>query len=313
MLKENWKSGLSSLYIVLAASCWGIIGIFTRMLLANGCTPEQISFIRCALATIFIWIFLLIFDRQKLRIMAKDIWMFAGTGVMSLAFFSIMYFKTQRTASLSVAAVLLYTAPSFVMIFSAIFFRERITGRKIFALILAFTAFVFTTGLLKSIITGTAEAVPNSAIITGVASGIAYSLYSIFGKAALKRYSSATLTAYTMLFASLALLPFAADRFLLSALSKEGSLKSALGISLISTVIPYLLYSQGLKHTEPGKASVMAFVEPVVATLTGILLFREIMTVGGVLGIVLIFISILILNGGKEKTVTNSKGGKHAV
>lgn len=299
--KEKSILRFAPLLIILAGACWGVIGIFTMNLTANGYTAAQITFVRCGISAVMLWLFLLIFDRQKLKIRLRDIWMFLGTGILSLVFFSVMYFMTQQSSTLSVAAVLLYTAPCFVMIMSAIFFKEKITARKIISLVLAFAGCMFTTGLVESMITGSTGSVPAATILTGIASGVGYALYSIFGNVALKRYSSITVTAYTMLIAAAALAPFCAVNELLPAIIVGSTIKYAIGIATVSTILPYLLYTLGLKYTEPGKASVMAFSEPVVATLTGIIAFRERMTVGGIIGIALIFVSIVILNTSCKK------------
>lgn len=227
--------------------------------------------------------------------------MFLGTGVFSLVIFSVMYFMTQQETSLSVAAVLLYTAPCFVILMSAIFFHERITGHIIIALVIALVGCVFTTGLATSMFTGSVGQVSTLGIITGILSGLGYALYSIFGNVALKKYSSVTVTAYTFMFAALALMPFTLNRELFDLVAQPVVLQNAVGIALISTILPYTLYTLGLKYIEPGKASVMAFSEPVIATLVGVFVFREAMTLGGVVGIVLIFISIIMLNMKKRQ------------
>ena len=66
--------------------------------------------------------------------------------------------------------------------------------------------------------------------------------------------------------------------------------------ALISAVIPYLSYTQGLKTVEAGKASIIATVEPVVATLVGIVLYREGLSLLAALGIVLVLGAIVLLN-----------------
>lgn len=67
----------------------------------------------------------------------------------------------------------------------------------------------------------------------------------------------------------------------------------------MSTVIPYLTYTMGLKYMENGKASILASVEPVVAVLLGIFVFHENMTMTGILGVVLVLAAISIC---QEKT-----------
>ena len=307
---DNKKNGLARFapaLVILGASCWGLIGLFTKQLAAAGCSAVQISFLRCVSAAAILWIILLIGDRSKLKINIRDIWMFLGTGVLSLVFFSVMYFLTQQEAGLSVAAVLLYTAPFFVIIMSAIIFKEKITSKTVLALALAIVGCVFTTGLFSVLISGGVGRVSTIGVLTGIASGFGYALYSIFAHIALKKYSSITVTAYTFLFAALALAPFCLRAELLDMMVKEPSIwQNTLLLAVISTILPYVLYTLGLKYTQPGKASVMAFSEPVVATLTGILVFREQITLGGIIGIALIFVSILLLNlKKKEKVLTN--------
>lgn len=303
-MKEKTGVGLAPLLVILGASCWGLIGLFTKPLTAIGCSATQISFLRCAVSALMVWIYLAIFDRNKLKIALRDIWMFLGTGVLSLVFFSVLYFKTQQETTLSVAAVLLYTAPCFVIIMSAIFFREKITGRVLAALGLALVGCVCTTGLLETLLTGGGVRLPPLGILTGIGSGLGYALYSIFANIALKKYSSITVTAYTFLFASLALAPFCLKGELMSLMKTQGAVSTTLGLSLASTILPYVIYTLGLKYTTPGRASVMAFSEPVVATLISVLIFKEALTPGGVAGIVLIFLSIFLLNTGKKEGLT---------
>lgn len=291
----------SPLLVVLAGVCWGLIGLFSKQLSGLGFSAVQTVFIRFASAAALIWLYILLFDREKLKIRLRDLWMFIGTGLLSLTLFSALYFTTIKLTTLSLAAVLLYTAPSFVMLLSAIFFREKIGPAKLAALGLAFLGCVCTTGLLSG---GTGR-VPLLGILTGIGSGFGYALYSIFGTAALKKYNTVTVTAYTFLVSALALLPFCADRSFFALFAGQGAVASGLGLTLVSTLAPYLLYTQGLKHTEPGRASVLAFSEPLAATLTGLLVFRERPTAGGIIGILLIFASILIVNVKRKSSPAN--------
>jgi len=178
------------------------------------------------------------------------------------------------------------------MLLSALFFREKIGPVKLAALGIAFIGCICTTGLLSN---GVGR-VSTLGILTGIGSGFGYALYSIFGTAALKKYNTVTVTAYTFLVSALALLPFCADRAFFALFAGPGVVTNALGLTLLSTLAPYLLYTQGLQYTEPGKASVLAFSEPLVATLAGILFFRERPTAGGILGILLIFASLFLVN-----------------
>ena len=104
--------------VILAGCLWGVINIFVRRLSAAGLDPLQIALGRLAAAALLFSVFLLIRDPSSFRIELKDVWMFIGTGVVSVLFFTLCYCSCQRLCSLAVAAVLLYTSPAFVVIFS---------------------------------------------------------------------------------------------------------------------------------------------------------------------------------------------------
>jgi drug/metabolite transporter (DMT)-like permease len=70
----------------------------------------------------------------------------------------------------------------------------------------------------------------------------------------------------------------------------------AVALALISTVLPFLLYTKGLHGMEAGKASILATVEPLVATIVGVALFNETLTAVKVVGMAMIFVAIVLLN-----------------
>ncbi|NTV79648.1 MAG: EamA family transporter [Clostridiales bacterium] len=287
------KSGLASLYIILAGICWGIIGIFSRALAEYGFDPIMITATRCIITALCLLLFLLLKDPEKLKIKPGDIWYFIGTGICSIVFFNICYFVTIEETTLSVAAILLYTAPCFVGIMSAIFFKEKITKIKIIAFLAAFGGCILMSGVV-----GEGQmSLSGFGLLTGLGSGFGYALYSIFAMIALKKYHILTVTFYTFGVASMGLLPFGKVTVIGKlAVGNLHILGLMVLLAVISTLLPFLLYTKGLSHMEAGKASVMAFVEPMVATMTGILLFGETLNIENIIGIGLIFISLVLLN-----------------
>ena len=120
----------SSILLVLAAGCmWGCMGLLVRPLNNVGLVTMDICFLRGFVTFVIMLAGLLVFDRTALKIRLKDIWCFVGTGALSVSFFNFCYFKTITLTSLSVAAVLLYTAPAFVMIMSFFLFKESMTNK----------------------------------------------------------------------------------------------------------------------------------------------------------------------------------------
>lgn len=278
--------------IFLGAALWGGIGVFFRALSAEGFTPMQVVAIRAAVAGAVMAVFLAIKKPALLRIRLRDCWMFVGTGIISLVFFNWCYFSAIELSSMSVAAVLLYTSPIFVVLLSAPLFGERLTRRKLAALALTFAGCILVSGLLS----GGAGAMSLKGLLLGVGSGFGYALYSIFGRYALRRYDTRTITLYTFLFATLAVVPFSGVIGMAPALLQPSNALSALGIGVLCTMLPYMFYTEGLSGVETGRAAILATVEPAVATILGICVFQEQLGPAKLLGMALIFASILLLN-----------------
>jgi drug/metabolite transporter (DMT)-like permease len=134
-------------------------------------------------------------------------------------------------------------------------------------------------------------------LLAGLGSGFGYALYSIFSKIALKKYSWITLLFYTFLFATICLLPLSNPIILVSVVIVNMKvLMTTLALGVFATLLPFLLYTKGIETLEVGTASILTFVEPVVATIIGIVLFNEVITISNVGGILLIIISITVLN-----------------
>ena len=145
----NFKLNLHFIYVLIAAALWGGAGIFVKAAGQYGIKEMQIVFFRALFSAIILGSIILIRDKGLFKLKLKDIWLFAAAGIFSIVLFNFSYYKTMALTSLSVAAVLLYTAPIFVSILSVILFREKITLNKITALIIAFVGCCFVTGLFS--------------------------------------------------------------------------------------------------------------------------------------------------------------------
>lgn len=278
--------------IIAAAALWGCIGLFLKLLTAAGLTSMQGVAVRALVGAVSYGLFLFFTDRKALFIVPKDWYYFFGTGVCSLLFFNWCYFNAITRSSMSVAAVLLYTSPVFVTLMSALFFREKITPVKIAALAVTFAGCVLVTGLFPL----GRETVSLPVILFGLGSGFGYALYSIFGKFVLKKYSPATVTFYTILFCAAFSLPISGLRANLTSLGDWRAWAGALGVGVLCCALPYHLYTTGLQDAEPGRAAILATIEPFVAAGLGILLFHEAITPYKLLGMAAILGAVVLLN-----------------
>lgn len=285
-----------NLYVISGAILWGLISLFSNTLADNGLSPENIVAIRSFGAAVVIFIIFAVKDKSLLKIELKDIKYFIGTGIISFVFFNWCLFTSMNECSAAIAVVLLYTAPVFVTLMSAVLFKEKITKIKIFALIMTVIGCMFVTGVVGGKINGTLFGV-----ICGIGSGVFYALYSIFGRYALEKYSAATVTVYTFIFAALGSIPLIEPGSLINGLSNTTAIMSAILIVVVSTVSPFLLYTKGLTGVESGTASILATAEPAVGVLVSVFILHQPINLISVVGVLLILGAVISLNFNKQE------------
>lgn len=286
------KNKIGILLILSAASLWGTAGIFVDLMRSAGLKEMQIVLSRALFSAVILAAVIVIKDISLFKIKPRDIWIFACTGLFSIVMFNFCYYKTMALSTLSVAAVLLYTAPFFVVVMSSLFFGEKMTMQKLIACATAFIGCCFVSGLFSE-----GQMISGKCVVYGLLTGFGYSLYTVFSNILLKKgYDSLTITFYTFAFALLGCL------FLVDIRETAGYIASSRGViysllmALTNTVVPYILYTNGLKSVEPSKAPIIATVEPVVATLIGAAFFAQDITLSGAIGIILVIGSVAVLN-----------------
>jgi drug/metabolite transporter, DME family len=301
----SYQTKIAFLFIAIGASLWGIIGYFVKELASTGFTPLQIVFLRAISAFIFFSIWIIIYRPGLLKIKLKDSWYFFGTGVLSVSFFNWCYFTTIQHSSLAIAAILLYTAPVFVLLISIFVFKEKLTWQKLTALFITFLGCMF----VSSIFSGNFSELSWTGLINGLGAGFGYSLYSIFGKLASKKYETLTISFYTFLFAMIVLFPISGIYSSETAFDAHALVYTA-GLGLFPTVLAYWFYTQGLRQVEASKASIVSTVEPVVATIMGLLLYKETLSFIQITGVLLVLGAVLLVQERKTKSVLEASLNK---
>ncbi len=251
---------------------------------------------RMAIAVVILFFVILFFDRSLLRIRLKDIWLFAGGGILGTLGLNLCYNEAINRLTLSLAAVLLSLAPIFVLLLAAVLFREKITGKKVGCMLLAILGCAFVSGIFEASSSLTWSA---AGIAIGIASAFFYAFYSIFSKLSMEHgYHPLTVTFYCLLLITIVLIPLTdwpvvGDFVGLSPVKNTGFL---LLHSLCAYVMPYILYTVSLSHIEAGKASILASGEPVAAMVFGLFFYDEIPTALSVLGLVLTITALTLLS-----------------
>jgi len=241
-------------------------------------------------------VYILFADRHLFKTNVEEFLLFLGAGI---GFFGsgTCYFYSMQLTSISTAVVLMYTAPVLVMIYSVIFLGEKLTKTKAACVFLM----VLGCGLVSGVVGGLKFDLLG--IILGFMSGISFSAYNIFTKIQMRKGTNpVTANLYCFLVALIASAFISNPLEMTSYIAKSPALTISLsiGMGIVTCILPYLFYSIALKNIPAGTATALAIIEPMSATIFGIMLFNEKLTVASFTGIILILGTALILSHQKE-------------
>lgn len=293
------KNRISVIFVILAGAFWGSSCLFVSRLSALGFTPLQCTAIRIFIGALILNAALVIKGKgfELYRVSLVSLGLAAASGICSVLAMCVFYYYCMTMTGAAVSAILLYTAPVFVMIMSVAFLGERITPKKIAAFAVAIVGCALVSGAASGV---TVNAV---GVLCGVLSGFAYSLYGILTSLYMKRNSEPlAFSALSFAFAAVGALLLASPVGIVqraSAIEGVGALTLILlfvVFSLCTSVIPYVLYTVGLVGVRPDVASILAFSEPLTAALFGIAVLRQPFDLWQGVGIAFVVTAIVILN-----------------
>ncbi|CAN5612441.1 EamA family transporter [soil metagenome] len=291
-----------------AASLWATFGIFAKRLYDAGFAPLELASVRAAAGFAAIAVLTLANaavqrgrtrrhggveeQRDAFHVGWRALPFFAAYGVLGYALFTLAYFASLERSTVSIAVALLYTAPAFVLLMSALLWKERVSGTRIVALVLVLAGVTLVTGAAGALLRGTAT-LPGTALLVGLAAGATYAVYTVFSKIATERYGPAAALFWSFGFAAVAFAVLAPPHLPFIRAPQHTLLLLALGI--VPTLIPYALYLAALRELRASTASMLAAVEPMIAAILAALLLGERLQASQTLGMALIVAAAVVL------------------
>jgi drug/metabolite transporter (DMT)-like permease len=272
------------IFVVISAIAFGAIPVFARAAYHAGSDPISVLFFRFSIASIIMIPSMIVrkipFPRGRFLI---GLILMGGIGYVGQSF---CYFTALTMASAGLVAILLYLYPAIVTILSTLLFKERITGLKVLALILALTGTVLTIGL------GGGGSLLG--ILLAMIAPFIYSAYILTGTKITKEVGILSSSTVVMISASFVFGALIAIKGLNIPQTLEGW-GGVLAIALISTVIAIIAFFAGLKRVGPTNASMLSTFEPVTTVVLAAIVFGEEIGLMRVVGGVLILVAVILL------------------
>lgn len=281
---------LSTLFVMLAALFWGLSGGIGGVLMADGWDPLVVSLYRGAIGLVFVLVWLALRPGSS-GLADRRLWFWSAMAGLGVAGNFTFYFVSISEGSVAVAATLMYCAPVFVFLVSFALRLERPTPLKWVAIVMVMLGIVLLTRLYDVQPGG----VTPVGVIAGLLSGLSYAVF-IFGfKYAAPHGSPQAILVIAFAALSLILFSLGDTQQTLSALSTS-SWPLFVTLGVLGAGVSFILYIVGLNYTAPAVASIVAMVEPVTASLFGVVVLDESLVAIQLVGMGLILLTVTALS-----------------
>ena len=271
--------------IFISAVSFGAVPVFTEFLYREGLNTQSVLFFRFSIAAVIMW--MLVFLLKKKLPQRKDLITLFLLGFLGYAGQSFSYFKALVYIPPSLVSILLYLYPVIVTLISVFILKERITYRKIAALILAVGGTILVIGFKKgSDIRG---------ILLGISAAVIYSVYITTSSDVLKRNNALSSTALIFSSAALFFTGFCMRTELLLPSGSFGWTNIFL-LAVVSTAVAAYTFFEGIKLIGAVNSSMLSTFEPVATIFLTAAVFNCRITVLQGIGTLLIIISAIILS-----------------
>jgi len=256
-----------------------------------GITPTLLIMLRLCISSCTLFLPVLIFRRDLLKIKRRHIPFFIIFGLFPIALQRVAYFYAVDFTTATVAAMLFYTYPVIVAAMSVFLFKKKVTKKTVSAIILTFLGASFVVKIYEASL----FIVNLPGIFFGLLSSILFAVYVAMVKWLRNDYSSWTLVFYGDGLGAVALTFVTAF-----SLPEVTSFPTQLWlliftIAWIPSLLGYFLYSHAMKYVEATKGSIVSIIEPISAALLSVIILAEILELLQLLGIVLALIGISML------------------
>ena len=279
---------------ILAGIMFGSTGIFVRTLTENGVDSTTLLFLRFSIAIIYMILAILLTDRNLFKINKSDTPLFILCGLCILGL-NLCYNHSINSVPLSLAAILLSTAPVFVLIFEYFTFGEKITSIKVLCVILVLIGCTLVTGLLEE---NTIE-ISLIGIIAGIISAIFWAIYSVSSRKSIDMgRHTFTILLYSLITITIVTIPFTNFTQIANFINLNVTYNILFLIlhSLVSFALPYIFITISLNHLDAGTAVILSSGEPIAALLFGMIFYSEMPTFLMACGVFITIMALIMLS-----------------
>lgn len=283
-----------------AETMWGLMAPIGKFILSGAViTPLLMTDFRMIGAACLFWIASLF--TQPEHVNHKDMLSLFFAALFGIVFNQGTYIFGLGMTSPINASIVTTSLPILTMVIAAIYLREPITGKKLLGV------FMGAVGALLLILSGQPMSGRQSGSIGGdllcLFAQFCFSLYLVFFKGLIGKYSPITLMKWMFTYASICLIPFSYTEIV----QLDWSLldyKVIAGLVMVvfcATFISYLLIPIGQKNLRPTVTSMYNYLQPIVASILAVAWGMDSFNALKIVAVVLVFSGVFFVTQSKSR------------
>ena len=300
-MKKNKTVGI--LCAILSAVCYGTNPFGALPLYEEGVNTATVLTHRFGLAVVLLSVVMLI-KGISFKVTRHEFKVLFSLGILFAAS-SITYYQSFHFMDAGIASTILFVYPVMVAVIMALFFKERVTGMTVVAIVLSLIGIAL---LYKG---GTGASLSVIGIVLCILSSLAYAIYIVVVNQSSIKMSSFKVTFYAMLVCEITLIlySFTSPELYLHALPSARAWSFAVWLSIVPTILSLVFMTVAVNHVGATPTAILGALEPLTAVTIGVVVFGELLTPRLIVGILFILFAVMLVVLGKDlhlRTITHA-------
>ena len=300
-MKKNKTVGI--LCAILSAVCYGTNPFGALPLYEEGVNTATVLAHRFGLAVVLLSVVMLV-KGISFKVTRHEFKVLFSLGILFAAS-SITYYQSFHFMDAGIASTILFVYPVMVAVIMAAFFKERVTGMTVVAIVLSLIGIAL---LYKG---GTGASLSVIGIVLCILSSLAYAIYIVVVNQSSIKMSSFKVTFYAMLVCELTLIlySFTSPELYLHALPSARAWSFAVWLSIVPTILSLVFMTVAVNHVGATPTAILGALEPLTAVTIGVVVFGELLTPRLIVGILFILFAVMLVVLGKDlhlRTITHA-------
>ncbi|MEW5785668.1 MAG: DMT family transporter [Bacillota bacterium] len=258
------------LLVLLSAFGFGLMPIFALYAYRGGINVATLLFIRFTLATALFLVYILI-KHRRITLNFKDLLHLFILGGVCYTLQSTFYLTAVRHITPSLAALLLYSFPIYVVILSCIFEREKLTRMTIASIGVSFAGVLLILGTSYGRISGLG-------VVLALGAALVYSVYIMLGNRVIKTIPPIITSTFVSMFAGIGVIAVSLFTENLNFSFSPTVWVHIFGLTVFCTIIAILAFFRGIELLGPVRASILSMTEPLFTTISAVILLQDRLT-----------------------------------